>query len=185
MWVRVGAAAVGAAMILSSAAQAATYSIGKARDCAEAAAAGGMGRTDIGLCNEALSEEVLSRVERAGVLVNRGAIYMARKEMDLALADFDAAIVLVPELSEAWINRGTVYRRKGDFAHSIADITKGLDLGAAEPAKAHYNRALAHEGMGDLKSAYLDYRQAATLAPDWGPPQTELKRFTVVTAAKK
>lgn len=185
MWVRVGAAAVGAVVILSSPAMASTYSIGKARDCAEAAAAGVSGRTDLQLCNDALSDEVMTKPERAGVHVNRGAMYLARKELEPAIADFDMAIGLAPDLAEAWINRGTAYRGKGDYARSVADITKGLELGAAQPARAHYNRALAYEGLNNMKAAYLDYRQAVALAPDWTPPQTELKRFTVVTPAKK
>jgi tetratricopeptide (TPR) repeat protein len=183
MWIRFAAVTLATVVVLPSAALArdgSSYSIGKGQDCAAAAAAGAHTRADIRVCSEAL-DEVMSRPERAGVLVNRGAIYMADRNLDAAIADFDEAIALTPDLGEAWINRGTAYRGRGDFARSVADITRGLELGVAEPAKAHYNRGLAHEGLNDMKSAYLDYKQAVALAPDWAPPQNELKRFTVAT----
>ena len=41
------------------------------------------------------------------------------------------------------------------------------------------DRALAHEGLEDAKSAYLDYRKAQELAPDWTAPAEHLPRFTV------
>ena len=49
----------------------------------------------------------------------------------------------------------------------------------SEPAKAYFNRAMAHEGMDDLKSAYLDYRKAEEIQPEWDAPRKELDRFTV------
>ena len=62
---------------------------------------------------------------------------------------------------------------------ALADITRAIELGVSEPAKAHYNRALAYEKLRDLKSAWLDYTRAAELDPEWPAPHTELSRFTV------
>jgi tetratricopeptide (TPR) repeat protein len=65
------------------------------------------------------------------------------------------------------------------YAEGLADLNKALELGVDEPEKAYFNRALAHEGLDDLKSAYLDYQKAQTLKPDWQDPARELARFTV------
>jgi Flp pilus assembly protein TadD len=62
---------------------------------------------------------------------------------------------------------------------ALVDINRALELGVSDPAKAHYNRALAYERMGDLKAAWLDYTKAAELDPEWDAPRTELTRFTV------
>ena len=61
----------------------------------------------------------------------------------------------------------------------LEDINRALDLGVEEPEKAYFNRALAHEGLDDMKAAYLDYQKALELKPEWEPPKRELARFTV------
>ena len=48
-----------------------------------------------------------------------------------------------------------------------------------EPEKAYYNRGVAEERLGDVRSAYFDYRTASQLKPDWSLPKIELARFTV------
>ncbi len=68
---------------------------------------------------------------------------------------------------------------QGRFAEGVAEIDKGLALNPTEPEKAYFNRAVAEERLGDLKSAYNDYRKAQELKPDWPLPQTELARFRV------
>jgi tetratricopeptide (TPR) repeat protein len=129
-------------------------------------------------CTNALSE-VLNPHNRAGTLINRGIIHMNRDAYDRALADFDAAIALQPELAEGHINRGAALLARDDYAGAITAIDRGLELRPEEPARAYYNRGVAHEELGHVREAYRDYRQAADLAPTWGPPQTELTRFRV------
>ena len=65
------------------------------------------------------------------------------------------------------------------FADGLADLNKGIGLGVEEPAKAYYNRALAYEGLDDVKSAYFDYQKAVELSPGWDAPKQELTRFHV------
>jgi len=129
-------------------------------------------------CTAALAEG-LNAHNRAGTLINRGIIYMNRRAYDRALADFDAAIALQPELAEGHINRGAALLAQDNYAGAIAAIDRGLDLSPEEPARAYYNRGVAHEELGHVREAYRDYRQASDLAPTWGPPQTELARFRV------
>ena len=40
------------------------------------------------------------------------------------------------------------------------------------------NRALVHESLDDARSAWLDYRRALELAPEWEAPRRQLTRFT-------
>jgi tetratricopeptide (TPR) repeat protein len=129
-------------------------------------------------CNNALTE-VLSNHDRAGTLVNRGIVYMNRRAYELALSDFDAAIALEPALAEGHINRGAALLAQNNFAGAIEAINRGLELNPEEPARAYYNRGVAHEELGDVRAAYRDYRRAAELAPAWDRPRAELTRFRV------
>src|SRR4029079_874397 len=45
----------------------------------------------------------------------------AKKDIDRALADYNAAIKTSPNSIYAYNNRGAVYQRKGDFARAAAD----------------------------------------------------------------
>ena len=56
---------------------------------------------------------------------------------------------------------------------------RALELGTDEPEVAFFGRGLAHEDIGDLKSAYADLRRAAELRPQWPQPAQELARYQV------
>jgi len=132
-------------------------------------------------CDTALGEEQLSRRDEAATFVNRGVLRLAGGAFVEAKQDFDAAADLMPELGDAYTDRGAALIGLRQYADGIAAIDKGLALNPDEPEKAYYNRALAHEALDDAKAAYGDYLRAAALKPDWNPPKVELARFTVAT----
>jgi len=152
---------------------------GMASDCSRAAFAGRSDRDSITLCSRSLEEERLLRRDRAGTLVNRGVMLLRSKDYVSARADFDKAIGLEPTLGEAFVNRGVALMADHDYDQALVQIDRGLELGVDEPAKAYYNRGLVQEGLGDARAAYLDYRKAQELAPDWAAPARQLTRFTV------
>ncbi len=148
-------------------------------DCALAALAGYSDQTSIDTCTLALESAGLSGRDRAGTYVNRGVIQLRRKAYRQAHADFDIALALEPQLGEAFVNRGAAYLAQHRFTEGLAALNHGLALGAEEPEKAFYNRAIAHEALGDLKAAYLDYQEALRLKPGWSEPERNLARFAV------
>lgn len=176
-------AAIGAALVMGTAgsSQAAITVLGGgfAQACSEAAVTGEVDKKFEELCTLALETEALNLRDRAGTLVNRGVFKLRRQEYAASLKDFDAALKRDPTMGEALVNRGAARIGLKSPEAALVDINKALELGVAEPAKAHYNRALAHERLGDLKSAWLDYTKAAELDPEWPAPRTELARFTV------
>lgn len=147
--------------------------------CAVAALAGYADDASVDTCTLALTSPTLSTRDRAGTYVNRGVIQLRRKVYARAHADFDTAVTIAPTLGEAYVNRGAAYVAQRRYEEGMTEISRGLALGADEPEKAYYNRALAHEGLGDLKSAYLDYQQALQLKPGWADPERNLARFMV------
>ncbi len=175
-----GAAAL--AILSSGAARAAVTVLGSsmAEDCAEAAFHGKADTSSLELCNMALQGGLLGSRDVAGTYVNRGVILMTRRDYDRAIADFNRAISIDPKMGESWVNLGAVEIGMKRYKDGVSDISKGLELGIQEPAKAYYNRALGYEGLDDETSAYKDYEQAVVLEPKWELPKQELLRFTVI-----
>lgn len=173
--------ATGAALLCAVEARASVTIIGggDAEACARAALTG---KSDVKfevLCTSALQTEFMDTRDRAGTYINRGVLKLRRLNWDAAMADFDSAVRIKPDMGEAYVNRGAALIGQHKFDTGLADINRGIQLGAEEPAKAYYNRALAYEGLGDVKSAYFDYQRAVELSPDWAAPKEQLVRFKV------
>lgn len=173
-----------AAAVLALAATSAQASVtviggGMAQACSKAALGGETEAKFEAICTMALDSELLSLRDRAGTYVNRGVLKLRRKEFSSAQFDFNRAIETKPDLGEAYVNRGAASVGSRRFSDGLTDLNKALELGVEEPEKAYYNRALAYEGLDNVKAAYLDYQKAIELKPEWEQPKKELARFTV------
>ena len=105
---------------------------------------------------------------------------MYAKELDLALATYEDALKVNPDLAEAYVNKGIVLVNLGRDAEAVAASSRALELNPARPELAYYTRGVANEMLGNTRAAYNDYRQAAALKPEWQEPQTQLQRFSVL-----
>ena len=170
-----------AAFLFAGVAGASTIVIGgaSANECSDAALKGRSDDRAVLACTTALELENLNFRDRAKTYVNRGVLQMRQHQFAAARADFDQASSIDPNLGEAYVNRGATLVGEARYQEGVAQIDKGLSMGVKDPERALYNRALAHEGLGDLRAAYLDYAKAAELNPEWAAPKTELARFTV------
>jgi tetratricopeptide (TPR) repeat protein len=119
----------------------------------------------------------------AAALTNRGVLHLARAEYAATIADSSAALQVDGRIAEALVNRGVALMLQGRLNDAVADLSKGLELAPSHAERAYFNRAMAREDMGNVKGAYLDYREAARLDPSWDRPKKELARFTVVQHA--
>ena len=172
----------GACALLASTSAASSVTVlggGLARDCSIAAFNGESSVRFESLCTVALDTEFLSPRDRAGTYVNRGVFKLRRAEFAKASGDFNRAVELKPDLGAAYVNRGAAAVGAKRYADGLADLNRAIELGVDEPEKAYYNRALAYEGLDDLKAAYFDYQKAAELSPTWEAPKRELVRFSV------
>lgn len=169
------------ALLAAGRAEAAVTVVGGdlAESCSKAAKASRSDQLALETCNKALEMQTLTARDLAGTLVNRGVILMDQKAWAAAQRDFQAAVQTDPALGEAHVNLGAALIVQRRFREGVEEIDRGLALGAEEPEKAYFNRALARERMGDITGAYLDFRKAAELAPAWPAPKAELTRFTV------
>ncbi len=156
-----------------------------ARDCFHAASIAA--RRDyadpqaIGSCSRALRRSRLTERDRMATFVNRGILYLAQRDLDLAAADFNAAIALQPESGEVFVDRGNMSYMRRDYEEAINDYTRALELGLEKNHIAHFNRAMANEHLRNLDDAKADYQRAMELAPEWFMPRVRLDALTQAT----
>jgi tetratricopeptide (TPR) repeat protein len=152
---------------------------GQARECFEAAVLERNPTWAVDVCTSAIERETLNARDLAATYVNRGILRMRTADRRGAMADFDRAIRLMPNLGDAFVNRGVLLIADKQDRAAIDAITQGISVGCERPAIAYYSRAIAFELIGDFKSAYRDYKQAAELDPEWTLPRDQLGRFSV------
>ena len=152
-----------------------------ARMCYEAADSDGAALTGIRYCDQALAEEAMPHRDRVATFVNRGILRMEKGDIASAIADFDTAIAEDEQQAEAYLNKGVALLR-GETGYDQAKqlFTTALEKKTRRPELAYLGRGMAHEMNGQIKAAYLDYKQAQALAPKWKQPAAELARFSVV-----
>ena len=175
------AALLSGSALISSSARGAVEVLGDgpARMCFLAANGQGFAANGVDVCTRALGTE-LSRDDRAATFINRGVVELNARTYDAAIADFNAGIEVRPDLGEGYLNRGATYIALNRFREALDDIDKGLTLGISKPHIGYYDRAIAHEGLGDARAAFDDYTRAHTLAPDFTRASDQLKRFKVI-----
>lgn len=156
---------------------------GMAATCSQYAFAGDKTRAALRTCSLALDTEAMGRDVTAATYVNRGIIHMRLTMYANAARDFDRAEEIKPELPESYLNRGALLIRQGEYQLALDNINHGLSLNPKTPEKGYFNRALAYEGLENYEAAYLDFRRATELKPDWDLPIRELARYTVAPAA--
>jgi tetratricopeptide (TPR) repeat protein len=116
----------------------------------------------------------------------RGEAKLAKDDLDGALADFNKAIELNPNLAGAYDNRGRVElaksdrdkilaetwnkfgrikKNEGDLDGALVGYNKAIELNP-DFAIAYSNRGLVKKTKGDLDGALADFNKAIELKPD-------------------
>src|ERR1700759_3717629 len=94
-----------------------------------------------------------------------------------ALDDDNTAIMLKPDLADAYVDRAGAYVFTRQFAQAIADVNRGIELGPTMPFVGYYNRAVAEQLTGNYKDAYYDYQKVLDLEPKFTPAADQIKNF--------
>ena len=133
-------------------------------------------REDVEYCNLAIDLGTLRRGDRAGTFVNRGIIESTIGNYKHAMADYDRALRVQPELPEAYVGRGNVLFVQGDIAGAIREYDRALGMEMSRRHIPFLNRGMALEARGDLDGAERDYREALRLQPDWPLAASRIER---------
>jgi len=151
-----------------------------AQSCYQAAEFGGSSIEGVRLCSLALQETALSSRDRAATYINLGIVRGRSGDAEGALDSYNRGLDIDPSLGEGYVDRGAVQIMLKNYQAAIADITKGLSLNANKPEIAYYDRAIANEAVGNIRDAYIDYKKAVELRPDFALASDALARFKVI-----
>ena len=147
---------------------------GAPHGCYEAAQFNGSPRDGIAACSAAIDSNALTLADRAATFVNRGILKIRIADFSGALEDYDAGLILNPDLAEAYVDRGAALIMIKRYGDAIADLSKGISLGTQDMHVAYYDRGIVRERKGDLVGACADYRQALALKPDFALASVQL-----------
>jgi tetratricopeptide (TPR) repeat protein len=106
------------------------------------------------------SGEMLSRLH-----FNRGIEWGTKNDHDRAIADYDAAIQLSPNFTDALYNRGSAWAHKGESDRAIADYDAALMIDSTQ-ADAFNARGELWRKKGERRKALADFGAAIKLNPD-------------------
>jgi tetratricopeptide (TPR) repeat protein len=134
-------------------------------------------REDIKQCTTALEHTALSLRDRAATFVNRGVVYLAEEEYQLALEDFEAAARLKEDFGEIYVNRGNLYFMGRSFEKAIDEYSRAIRLGLNKEHVAFLNRGMAYEHLKDIENAEADYRRALEILPEWSMATKKLEKL--------
>ena len=133
----------------------------------------------VDICALALRSEALGPRARAGTLNNMGVLLFVEASYERALNTFNRSIETDSSIAEAHVNRGASLVALKRWAEGVEALDSGLTLEPDQAEKAYYNRAIAHEELGNIRAAYFDYMKASELSPEWEQPRIQLTRFSV------
>jgi tetratricopeptide (TPR) repeat protein len=82
----------------------------------------------ISACSRIVPNTEESAQDRADAYLFRAGAYLAQGNLDQAIADYDAAIILTPKNVVAYSSRALAYLRKGDRDHAVLDYNTAARL---------------------------------------------------------
>jgi len=118
----------------------------------------------IRLYGQSMAAGDLTKENLAVVHYDRGIAYARKGEVDKAIADYNAAIELLPDYVAAYHGRATAYRDKEMTEKAIADLDTAIRI-APDDAFAYENRGRAYLHLGKADAAVNDMVKALSLAP--------------------
>jgi tetratricopeptide (TPR) repeat protein len=111
---------------------------------------------------------LLEQSEQSGrnveTIYYRGFLSLIADDNRAAIQQFDLALSLRADFSEAYMLRGAARTDQGDLTGAIADYDQAIALNPQD-AVAYNNRGNARRNQGDLTGAIADYDQAIALNP--------------------
>jgi tetratricopeptide (TPR) repeat protein len=82
----------------------------------------------IAICGPLIDAEKTFRADRLKALIARAGAYDRKEQIDRAIGDDDAALLLDPTLADIFNARGELWRKKGDRPRALADFAAAIKL---------------------------------------------------------
>jgi lipoprotein NlpI len=119
----------------------------------------------IRLFDEALKQSVFDQKQRGMLFYGRGVSYEALGAHDRGLADFDAAVALIPEFPNTYLYRGIIWGNKGEHQRALQDFLTAGRLNPTDPLVFN-NLGNVYQELGDLDRAFANFGRAIELQAD-------------------
>ena len=102
----------------------------------------------------------------AGTYAKRGQAFEEEGLYDRAIEEYTQAILLDPEMAEAYFGRAWAHETKGGHGLAIRNFTKAIDL-KPDCVEAFYGRGWVYEKQGDTERAIEEYSKAIRVEPGY------------------
>jgi tetratricopeptide (TPR) repeat protein len=117
-------------------------------------------------CTAVINSDDFSGKERAVAHFYRGSARDIQGETTLAIEDYDAALLLNPEMYAAYYNRANAYFALDDYSRAIADYDNAIRYNPAA-AHAYNNRGEAFSRLGENQLAIESLSAALRIDPNY------------------
>ncbi len=94
---------------------------------------------------------------------DKGVEFSLKGDIDNAIKEYEAALLIDPSIAEAHNNLGFAYMDKGDLAKALENQKKAVELKPAL-ANGYYGLAMVYERQGKKKEAIANWKKFASLS---------------------
>lgn len=106
-----------------------------------------------------LSYGCASDIDKSEAYYKQGIAYADNGQFEMAIAKFNKAIELNPQLADVYFSRGVIYNKLGQYERAMADEDKVLQLGA-KYATTYTNRGISYFMQKQYDRAIGDFNKA-------------------------
>jgi len=99
----------------------------------------------IAICGLLIDGEKTPRADRLKALIARAGAFDRKDQIDRAIGDDDAALLIDPTLADIFNARGELWRKKGDRPRALADFAAAIKLNPDHAAARSNYKSLALE----------------------------------------
>ena len=120
------------------------------------------------------AEPARRNLKKASVYINRGVLYNDLKKWDLALDDYNRAIEIDPQNTDAYNNRASLYGELKKYDLALADFNQVLKIDPNYP-NAYLGKGLVSISLQQKQQGIKDLETAAQLFYQQGDISTYQK----------
>ncbi len=118
--------------------------------------------------------EETRRLNVTDACYKRGIVRFKQKNYRGAIADFDRAIALNPELAEAYYYRGFACGKLEEYKLAIDDFNRALEIKPLWP-EAYNNRGNIYYKLKEYEKAIADYQRSLSIEPKFDRPRRNIE----------
>lgn len=107
----------------------------------------------------------------------RGLIYLDQKEINEAIIAFEYGKKINPQNHLTYFYLGEIFLKQSKFQSSVENLEEAVKLDG-KMADAHYDLALAYEGLGREKKALTHYREVLKYVPSMKQAKKAIERLS-------